>query len=237
MQKNIIFNKNFQNQNGVNVNLVTATEVISETISQSGNLDISGNLLVSNTINTLYLNQNSNGAIYLSDGLSNFNTMGSDTIAIGKTPLAYIGNGRGLIGIGSYTYGGGSYTNCNAIGGNAMRFDTALGYQAGGDGLSSYNFSTAIGAKSTYTGSNQIVLGTPTETTIIKGYLVVGKTSITSGYVIDISGSMNISSNLNVSGNVIASSYTTTSDRKIKKNIININETIDKLKLENISIF
>ena len=41
---------------------------------------------------------------------------------------------------------------------------------------------------------------------------------------------MIINGNLNVSGNVIASSYTTTSDRRIKENIININETIDMLK-------
>ena len=237
MQKNIIFNKNFQNQNGVNVNIVTATEVITETISQSGNLDISGNLLVSDTINTLYLNQNSNGAIYLSDGLSNFNTMGSDTIAIGKNPLVYVGSGSGIIGIGSYTFGGGSYTNCVAVGYNAMRndiggsYNSSIGYQASSDGLNSYNFSTAIGAKSTYTGSNQVVLGTNTETTIIKGNLCIGGiTSVTSPYIVDISGSMIINGNLNISGNCTASSYTTTSDRRIKENIININETIDLLK-------
>lgn len=234
MQKNIIFNKNFQNQNGVNINVVSATEIVTETISQSGNLDISGNLLVSNTINNLYLNQNSNGAIYLSDGLSNFNTMGGDTIAIGKNPLAYVGSGSGLVSIGSYTFGYGAYTNCVGIGYNAMRndiggsYNTGIGYQASSDGLNSYNFSTAIGAKSTYTGSHQVVLGTPTETTIIKGNLAVGGiTSVSSPYIVDISGSMIINGNLNVSGNVIASSYTTTSDRRIKNNISQITETID----------
>ena len=80
MQKNITFNKNFQNQNGVAVNVVSAKEVISQTISQSGNLDISGNLLVSDTINNIYIAQNASGAIYIADGLSNFNTMGSNSI-------------------------------------------------------------------------------------------------------------------------------------------------------------
>ena len=237
MQKNIIFNKNFQNQNGVNVNIVQATEVISENISQSGNLEISGNLLVSNTINNLYLNQNSNGAIYLSNGLSNFNTMGSNSIGIGYNPFEYVGSGSGIIGIGSYTFGGGSYTNCVAVGYNSMRndiggsYNTGIGYQASSDGLNSYNFSTAIGAKSTYTGSNQIVLGTNTETTIIKGNLCIGGITYTTyPYIIDVSGSMIINGNLNVSGNVSASSYTTTSDRRIKENIININETIDLIK-------
>ena len=234
MQKNIIFNKNFQNQNGVNINVVSATEIVTETINQSGNLDISGNLLVSDTINNIYIAQNASGAIYIADGLSNFNTMGSDTIAIGKNPLAYVGSGSGLIGIGSYSFGYGSYTNCVGIGYNAMRndiggsYNSALGYQASSDGLNSYNFSTAIGAKATYTGSHQVVLGTSTETTIIKGNLAVGGiTSVSSPYIVDISGSMIINGNLNVSGNVIATSYTTTSDRRIKNNISQITETID----------
>ena len=104
MQKNIIFNKNFQNQNGIDVNQVNATNIMVEQINQTGDLDISGNLIVSNTINNVHLTQNPNGAIYIADGLSNFNTMGADTIAIGKNPTAYVGNGSDLIAIGSYTF-------------------------------------------------------------------------------------------------------------------------------------
>ena len=71
----------------------------------------------------------------------------------------------------------------NDIGGS---YNTSIGYQASSDGLNSYNFSTAIGAKSTYTGSNQVVLGTNTETTIIKGNLCIGGiTSTTSPYIVD----------------------------------------------------
>ena len=233
MQKNIIFNKNFLNENGISVDQVNATNIIVEQVNQTGNLDISGSLLVSNTINNMYVTQNQLGAIIIADSLPQ---VGSNCIAIGYNPFAYANSGSNVISIGSYTFGSGNYSNSVAVGGNAMRFDiggnynTALGYQASSDGLSAYNYSTAIGAKSTYTGSNQIVLGTSTETTIIRGNLCIGGlTSVTSPYIVDISGSMIITGNLNISGNATASSFTTTSDRRIKENIININETIDML--------
>ena len=133
-----------------------------------------------------------------------------------KNPLAYVGNGSGIIGIGSYTFGYGSYTNCIAVGGNAMRFDIggsynrALGYQAGGDALNSYNFSTAIGAKSTYTGSNQIVLGTPTETTIIKGTLDVSGNASFNGTIYNGSSILKQITNIlpfNASSFSVGSSY------------------------------
>ena len=133
-----------------------------------------------------------------------------------KNPLAYVGNGSGIIGIGSYTFGYGSYTNCIAVGGNAMRFDiggsynSALGYQAGGDALNSYNFSTAIGAKSTYTGSNQIVLGTPTETTIIKGTLDVSGNASFNGTIYNGSSILKQITNIlpfNASSFSVGSSY------------------------------
>ena len=43
MKKNIIFDKNVQLQNGIDVNQVNATNIIVEQINQTGDLDISGN--------------------------------------------------------------------------------------------------------------------------------------------------------------------------------------------------
>ena len=39
MQKNIIFNKNFLNENGISVDQVNATNIIVEQVNQTGNLD------------------------------------------------------------------------------------------------------------------------------------------------------------------------------------------------------
>ena len=50
MKKNIIFDKNVQQQNGIDVTSVNATNIIVETVNQTGNLDISGNLTVTDNI-------------------------------------------------------------------------------------------------------------------------------------------------------------------------------------------
>ena len=241
MKKNIIFDKNVQQQNGIDVNQVNATNIIVETISQTGDLSINGNLSISNDasisgnlnvsekINGLTIFSNQNNAILIGQAFPTNSTIGSQVAAIGDNPLTFSTGAQSVVAIGDNTmFGGGNYQYCTAVGQNAMRFDlsanycSAFGYNSGGGG--SHNFSTAIGAYSSYNGDHQIVLGTSTETTIIEGNLAIGKTSVTPPYVVDISG------NLNVSGNVSATSYTTTSDRRIKENIININENIDLLK-------
>ena len=62
MKKNIIFDKNFLNENGVNVNSINATNIIVETVTQTGDLSIDGNLTISNNldINGTVLNTSSN---------------------------------------------------------------------------------------------------------------------------------------------------------------------------------
>ena len=241
MKKNIIFDKNVQQQNGIDVNQVNATNIIVQTISQTGDLSIngnlsisndasiSGNLVVSERINGLTIFSNQNNATLIGKAFPTNSTIGTQVTAIGYNPLTFSTGALSVVAIGDNTmFGGGNYQYCTAVGQNAMRFDlranycSAFGYNSGGSG--SHNFSTAIGYAATYNGDHQIVLGTSTETTIIEGNLAIGKTSVTPPYVVDISG------NLNVSGNVSATSYTTTSDRRIKENIININETIDLLK-------
>ena len=50
MKKNIIFDKNFVNQNGIDVTSVNATNIVVETVSQTGDLSINGNLVVTENI-------------------------------------------------------------------------------------------------------------------------------------------------------------------------------------------
>ena len=47
MKKNIIFDKNLQLQNGIDVNSINATNIVVETVSQTGDLSIDGNLTIS----------------------------------------------------------------------------------------------------------------------------------------------------------------------------------------------
>ena len=62
MKKNIIFDKNLQLQNGIDVNSINATNIVVETVSQTGDLSIDGNLTISKDldINGTTLNTSSN---------------------------------------------------------------------------------------------------------------------------------------------------------------------------------
>ena len=62
MKKNIIFDKNFLNENGVNVNTINSQTITVETVNQTGDLSIDGNLTISNNldINGTTLNTSSN---------------------------------------------------------------------------------------------------------------------------------------------------------------------------------
>ena len=229
MKKNIIFDKNVQQQNGIDVTTLNATNIIVETVSQTGNLDISGNLTVtdnitssgnlnvvditasnitsSGSINGLLIETNTNNGIFIApDSVQN---LGYEAIGIGFAAMNHSTNNYYCVALGDNTLGSGNFNYCTAIGMNSMRFDvsgnnnTAIGYQSGSDALNTYNYSTAVGSNATYTGSNQIVLGTSNETTIIKGNLAVGGlTSVSTGNVVDISGSALISDNLIVNGSV-----------------------------------
>jgi hypothetical protein len=105
-----------------------------------------------------------------SDALLN-NTTGSNNLGIGYLALESITSGSNNTGIG-YQSGSsiseGSYNTC--IGNNSNITDGA-------------NYSTAIGYQATASSSNQIVLGTSSNSTSIPGSLsVAGSTTFTSGF-------------------------------------------------------
>ena len=184
MKKNIIFDKNVQQQNGIDVNQVNATNIIVETVSQTGDLSINGNLSISND---------------LSIGTSTLYTSGLDL---------YLNN----------------VLNCNGLFLSSSAF-----------GISNNNASSTNILKGNYTYYNNVYLDGSTyaitqassdNTTHVATTAYVKSQPVPSSF----SGNISISGNLSVSGNVTATSFNSTSDRRIKDNILNINETIDLLK-------
>ena len=108
MKKNIIFDKNFLNENGVNVNSINATNIIVETVTQTGDLSIDGNLTISNNldINGTVLNTSSNEL----NVNTTINTTGN--VNIGKYVTSELYNGSsGTFNIQVTTFGTPIYTN------------------------------------------------------------------------------------------------------------------------------
>jgi hypothetical protein len=105
-------------------------------------------------------------------------TSGSSNIAIGPGALESITSGDNNIGIG---YQAGRAGTALTIGNN----NTFVGYQAKAN-ANSYSNSTALGAGATITASNQVVLGTSSETVTVGGNCNVG-------------GSITISDSINAS--------------------------------------
>ena len=151
MKKNIIFDKNVQQQNGIDVTSVNAINIIVETVSQTGNLDISGNLSVtdnitssgnlnvvditssnitssgnlnvSNSINGLLIETNSNNGIFIApDAVQN---LGYEAIGIGFASMNHSTNNYYCVALGDNTLGSGNFNYCTAIGMNSMRFDVS----------------------------------------------------------------------------------------------------------------
>ena len=156
----------------------------------------------------------------------------SDNVCLGYRSLQNVGQLGGIspnsnTAIGNFALNadnGGYGTNC-LYGSN----NSALGYKSGTRisqgsnnntligafadaylATQSYQYSTALGSGAIITASNQIVLGTATETVYMLNNVNIGYSTshaTTSGYSLDISG------------NVIATSYNATSDRRLKDNI------------------
>lgn len=126
--------------------------------------------------------------------LFNFNN-GSFNVALGAATLYATINGSYSTAIGyhsfessnaGYNTGIGSYSGMNVSGGAS---NTMLGAYTGFDVLANYVYSTAIGYTAKVTGSNQVVLGTVTETVICPnalkvagGITLTGAPTITSTY-------------------------------------------------------
>ena len=108
MKKNIIFDKNLQLQNGIDVNTINSQTITVETVSQTGNLLVDGSLTVLSNldINGTTLNTSSNEL----NVNTTINTTGN--VNIGKYVTASLYNGSsGTFNIQVSTFGTPIYAN------------------------------------------------------------------------------------------------------------------------------
>jgi hypothetical protein len=143
------------------------------------------------------------------------NNSGSNNTAIGYNALWTVGSDNNTaIGQGAgYNLSGGSNNN-TFLGSNTGVLNAPTYALA-------YNNSTAVGYNAIITASNQIILGTASEKIYIPGsYVGINKFTPGNGYALD------------VSGNVNATSYNSSSDYRIKNDIIPLDEkfTVDNLR-------
>ena len=112
------------------------------------------------------------------------NTVNSTTCSVGTAVSAQVrsvnvgtGNtiGNDDVVIGQLAFGGGSF--CVAIGKNASTSYQTQSTAIGSNASVAYDTSTALGYGATATGSNQVVLGTATETVIIPNQVRFSKSS------------------------------------------------------------
>jgi hypothetical protein len=125
-----------------------------------------------------------------------FNSVGNNNTSIGGASLVNtLSSNNTAVGFqaGSFNQSGG--------------FNTFIGSGADVDANGLWTNSSCFGANSKITASNQIVLGTTAETTIVSGKLSVGKA--TNAYTLDISGSVNFTGSLYKNGSAYTQSMPT----------------------------
>lgn len=179
----------------------------------------------------LNANQAGNNNIALNWGALLANTIGNDNIAVGRESLKVNQTGNSNIAIGTLALQNSTSSNSSAIGWSALQSstgtaNTAFGYLAGasnttgeyntfigyGSDISGISFSnsSAIGANAKITASNQIALGTSTETVYIPGQLsVVNDLSVSKDVSFNnklfVGGNMTMNSKLTVAGDAVFS--------------------------------
>jgi hypothetical protein len=215
-------------------NTAIGYEVLQNNITGNNNTAIGNQALYSNKtgINntsigyyaSCYTNGNNNTSIGWNALKSN--TTGSSNTSLGEQSLNSLITGNYNVGtgaltlnaniIGSYNTAIGYYAGINDISGN---YNTYLGYKTGtSNAIIGYHHSTAIGFESNISGSNQIVLGTSTESVYLPGgYMGINVFTPTSGNALDVNGNVTATS-------FTATSFTAISDYRITKDITQVDK-------------
>lgn len=162
------------------------------------------------------------------------NTTGRWNTAMGLSAMSILTTGQSNVAIGMDTLNNNvTGSNNTALGFNAGSYDisgnynTYLGYGTSKLNNSSiYTNSTALGYEAVINASNQIVLGTASESVQILGsYVGIGGLyNILSGYALDVSG------NIHATGTVTATNIVLPSDHRIKENVQPLDFTVDNLR-------
>ena len=217
----------------------TGALVVSGGVGIAGNIYIGGNISVNGAIISKYgINTNNysfgNIITSISSGSNNINigdsltsiTGGSFNIVVGSNSITSLTSGSANTAVG--------YQSLTSITTNT--YNTAIGYRSGygasgtnntylgsiTTNSSGSNNSTCIGYGSSISASNQITLGTTEEYVYIPGTKI--STSTTTGALV-------VSGGVGITGNCYALSHLTSSDYRIKDNIIPLdgNFTVDNL--------
>jgi hypothetical protein len=177
----------FQQPNPINIGM--GINIFKTTTSKGiYNIGIGGNIFVSNTSsinNTVGINN-----LGLGGNVFVKNTVGTNNIGIG-------GNVFGSNITGNYNIGVGNNSGNSILG----SYNTMVGANTGQSGTdgNTYNNSTALGYGATVNASNQIVLGTTTESVVIPS--ITPANNSTSGALV-VSGGVGIGGNVVVNGSI-----------------------------------
>jgi len=203
----------FTNTTGVN-NVAVGVDALRLNTIASNNTAIGYQSLYSNTTGT----DNTAVGYQAASG----NTTGSENIAIGNSTLSSVTTGTRNVAVGHQALLGGSATSYNAI----------LGWKAGRSVTSNGNvligYGAGFGTTPLTTGANNIHIGTETNPSAnnVSNEIIVGYNGSTgkgtnTGFINPNSGGVYQGNN--------SSSWSTTSDRRLKKNIVDNNEGLDKI--------
>lgn len=190
IQGNSYFGNNITVQGTLAANTIQTTNILSSTYQNiQVNINDNNTWLGKNAMtnySSAYPFNNSTAVGF--NGLNN-NTTGVFNTAIGASSLSNNTTGNNNTAIGA---------NAGLNNVNNSNYNTFLGNNTDNTGV--FSTSTAIGYNAKITASNQIVLGTATET-------------------VQIPGQLNVSGNVTVTGTVIASNFPVPSDRRLKTNV------------------
>ena len=191
------------------------TGPISETLDVSGNIVSTQDAKINGVIVGLGGGQQSQNTAVGNGALFNTSNSGNSNTAVGYNALRNVLTGTRNTTIGLGTLNNSTGDNNTAVGYQAGQTNstgsnnTYIGYQADCS-VNNLSNSTALGANAVITVSNQIVLGGSTITEVKIPY-----------------------GDLNITNNCFALSYTTTSDYRIKENVVTIYNNED-FKIDNL---
>jgi hypothetical protein len=186
-------------------------------------LDVSGNMNVSgSTYLKSIIQDTTTDNTYIGRDVMFSNTTGYLNVGIGMNALAFNSVGNNNTSIGGASLANTLSSNNTAVGfqsgyfNQSAGFNTFLGSGADVDGNGLWTNSTAIGANCKISASNQIMVGTASQKTVMMGNVSIGKT--TNAFPLDISGSVNFTGTLYKNG----SAYTQTMPTDISCNNLTV---------------
>jgi len=225
----------------VSTSITSGALIVTGGAGIGGNVYVGGNMIMTSANNNstrfgyqaLNSNRGSNNTGFGSGALSE--DSGNNNTAVGASALN-VTTGSSNTGIGnsagsSITTGINNTVIGSSAGGANLTISGNITLIGANTGISANTWtrSTAIGYNSQITASNQIVLGTASETVLIVGTSISNSTATGA---LQVAGGVGIVGNVFAGGRMNAVNFNSTSDIRIKDNIIHIDRqfAVDKLR-------